>query len=251
MRAFVINLAHRVDRREAFQQWNQRQPFRYEYFAAIDGKRVDRVRLAQQNWLDPERNTFNAGALGSALSHLALWQACAAGTEPFLIFEDDCCLRGDFWKHGQKLLSRYLSAHDMILLGFNTDAAIALRSGDGVLSAISFDERVKLRPGYFTEYSRLRDSCPNLFRCHQFWGTLAYAVSPSGARRLIEACFPLSSREEFQLIGSSRRAIRPFGIDGSINLALERGRLDVIACYPPLALGPNRHADSDIQVAQA
>lgn len=247
MRAFVINLERRSDRRQRFVEWNGRQPFRLEFFPAADGRQIDRGRLVACGLLDGQDNRFNGGALGNALSQHALWQACAAGREPFLIFEDDACLRGDFWRHARPMMERYLSAHHMIVFGFNTDCVTALRSADGFVSAIRFDESVKQRPDYFTAFARLADTSPQLFQCLQFWGTLAYAITPAGARALLGSCFPLSSRQSVDIVAEGR-AIQPYGLDGMINLALQQRRIDVIACYPPLALGPNSHADSDIQV---
>lgn len=246
MRAIVINLERRPDRRQRFLEWNGRQPLRFEFFAAADGSRVDRAKLIERGLLDGEDTRFNGGSLGNALSQLSLWQACAAGREPFLIFEDDACLRGDFWRHARPTMERYLSAHDLIAFGFNTDCITALASSDGFVSAIRFDETIKHRPDYFAAYSRLKDERPQLFRCLQFWGTLAYAITPAGARRLIDACFPLSSRERIEIIGE-QRSFAPYGLDGMVNLAIQKGKLNVVACYPPLVLGPNSHADSDIQ----
>ncbi|MCX5496333.1 glycosyltransferase family 25 protein [Kaistia dalseonensis] len=248
MKSFVISLPARPDRRDVFKTWNAHQPVPFKFVPAAEGWRLDRQALVSSGILDADNRHFNPGALGNALSHRALWEECARGREPYLIFEDDCCLRGDFWRHAQPIMARQAVEHDLIVFGFNTDAAIAVRSADGVFSAIRFDESVKYRPGYFEQYARLRDGRPNLFRCHQFWGILAYAVSPKGARRLLDLCFPLASREPIRLIGDDR-AILPYGLDGSINLALQQGKLDTLICYPPLALGPNSHATSDIQTA--
>lgn len=247
LRVIVINLERRPDRRQRFIEWNGRQPVRFEFFAAADGRQIDRAKLVASGLLDGQDNRFNGGALGNALSQHALWQACAAGREPFLIFEDDACLRGDFWRHARPMMERYLSAHHMIVFGFNTDCVTALRSSDGFVSAIRFDDSIKHRPDYFTAFAKLTDASPQLFQCLQFWGTLAYAITPAGARALLKGCFPLASRESIDIV-TEGRAILPYGLDGMINLALQQRELDVIACYPPLVLGPNSHADSDIQV---
>lgn len=248
MKSFVINLESRPDRKAAFDCWNRRQPVAYSYFPAISGRSVNRFDLVAKGHLAPEEALFNAGSLGNALSHRALWEECARGDEPYLIFEDDCCLRGDFWRHAQPIISREANHRHMIVFGFNTDAAIAIRGADGVLSAIRFDETIKRHPDYFCQYSQLKDGRPNLFRCHQFWGILAYAISPKGAQRLIEECFPLASDEPVELIGEDRK-VPPYGLDGRINLALQKERLDALICYPPLALGPNSQTMSDIQAA--
>ncbi len=248
MKAVVISLSHRVDRRDQFETWNRAQPLKFHYLPAADGHRVGRQRLVELGLLADAENNFGPGALGNAVSHATLWRECADGREPFLILEDDACLRGDFWKHAKPMLERYIGSCDLMTFGYNTDSVVALGGPDGVISAMRFDESVKKRPGYFDTFSRLHDVRPNLFRCGQFWGLLAYAISPAGARALLASCLPLSSRETVSLIGTER-TVRPYGMDSMINLALQQGRLRAMACYPALALGPNSQATSDIQCA--
>ncbi|SHG94839.1 Glycosyltransferase family 25 (LPS biosynthesis protein) [Kaistia soli DSM 19436] len=246
MKTIVISLPHRVDRRDTFEAWNKTQPLAFSFLPAAEGDRIARHRLIESGLLDEGEYNFGPGALGNALSHAAIWRNCAEGTEPYLIFEDDACLRGDFWKHAKPILERNLAACDVIVLGYNTDSVVALRGSDGVVSAMRFDETVKKRPGYFESYSRLHDVRPNLFRCVQFWGLLAYAITPASAKVLLSTCLPLSSREEVTLIGEDR-VIRPYGMDSMFNLALQKGMIRAAACYPALALGPNNQMTSDIQ----
>lgn len=248
MKTVVISLPRRFDRRERFEAWNRSQPLSFSYLPAADGDRVDRARLVESGLLAEGESNFGPGALGNAVSHAALWRDCAEGREPYLIFEDDACLRGDFWKHAKPLLERHLAAYDLITLGYNTDSVVALSGSDGVVSAMRFDESIKQRPGYFERYARLHDVRPNLLRCVQFWGLLAYAVTPDGARALLSACMPLSSRETVHLFGEGR-SLRPYGLDSMINLGLQRQRITAAACYPALALGPNSQLTSDIQTA--
>ena len=248
MKTLVISLARRVDRRAAFERWNRSQPLAFAYLPAAEGDRIDRLRLIENGVLAEGERNFGPGALGNAMSHAAIWRECADGREPFLIFEDDACLRGDFWKHAKPMLQRMLGGCDLMTFGYNTDSVVALAGPDGVVSAMRFDETVKSRPGYFESFSRLHDVRPNLFRCVQFWGLLAYAISPSGARALLAACLPLSSQDSVALIGTER-SVRPYGMDSMINLALQSGRIRATACYPALALGPNSQITSDIQAA--
>ncbi len=248
MKTVVINLPRRVDRREAFERWNRNQPLAFTYLPAAEGERIDRMRLVEHGVLSEGESNFGPGALGNAMSHAAIWRECADGREPFLILEDDACLRGDFWKHAKPMLERFLGSCDLMTFGFNTDSVVALGGPDGVISAMRFDESVKKQPGYFETFARLHDVRPNLFRCVQFWGLLAYAVSPAGARALLASCLPLCSLETVSLIGTER-TVRPYGMDSMINLALQQGRLRAMACYPALALGPNSQVTSDIQCA--
>ena len=248
MKTVVISLARRVDRRADFERWNRGQPLSFSFMTAFDGERIEERRLVAGGLLAEDERNFGKAALANALSHATLWRDCAAGREPYFILEDDVCLRGDFWRHAKPLLERHLAAADLIALGYNTDSVVALQGSDGVVSAMRFDETAKRRPGYFDAYARLHDQRPNLLRCVQFWGLLAYAVTPQGAARLLANCLPLSSCDGVPLIGTDR-VVRPYGLDSMVNLALARGRVRACAAYPALALGPNSQATSDIQTA--
>jgi len=246
VKTIVISLPRRIDRRETFEAWNRAQPLCFSYLPAAEGEHIARHRLIESGLLVEDEHNFGPGALGNALSHAAIWRNCAEGTETYLVLEDDACLRGDFWKHAKPILERNLAACDILALGYNTDSVVALRGSDGVVSAMRFDETVKKRPGYFETYSRLHDVRPNLFRCVQFWGLLAYAITPRGAKALLSACLPLSSQERVTLIGQDR-VIQPYGMDSMVNLALQKGTIRAAACYPSLAQGPNSQLTSDIQ----
>ncbi len=248
MKTVVISLARRVDRRADFERWNRGQPLSFSFMTAFDGERIEERRLVAGGLLAEDERNFGKAALANALSHATLWRDCAAGREPYFILEDDVCLRGDFWRHAKPLLERHLAAADLIALGYNTDSVVALQGSDGVVSAMRFDETAKRRPGYFDAYARLHDQRPNLLRCVQFWGLLAYAVTPQGAARLLANCLPLSSCDGVPLIGTDR-VVRPYGLDSMVNLALAKGRVRACAAYPALALGPNSQATSDIQTA--
>jgi hypothetical protein len=90
MKHFVISLKARRDRRKSFsQQANSR--FDYEFFPAVDGKRVRHLsENVWTDWVDPLLNrTMNVGEIGCLLSHHALWQKCIDLNEPIVIFEDD------------------------------------------------------------------------------------------------------------------------------------------------------------------
>lgn len=248
MKVVVISLGRRPDRRATFEAWNKAQPLPFTFFDAADGRHVDPLKLVEAGLLAAGEHNFNSSALGNALSHATLWRDCARGREPYLIFEDDACLRGDFWKHAKPLMERYLAAADMLVFGYNTNSVVALCGPDGVVSAIRFDETVKHGADYFHRYAGLHDTRPMLLRCTQFWGLLGYAIAPEGAARLLRACLPLRSDETVRLL-TTERTIRPYGLDCMTNLALEKGRLRALACYPALVLGPNQLATSDIQTA--
>jgi hypothetical protein len=77
------------------------------------------------------------------------------------------------------------------------------------------------------------------------WGTLAFAVSPRGASILLKECFPLSANFPVRMYGSETTATA-YGIDGVMMSLVQRGVIKARAVFPPLAIGPNDRADSDV-----
>src|SRR6185436_2658489 len=68
-----------------------------------------------------------------------------------------------------------------------------------------------------------------LARVLDIHGICGYAVSARGARRLLEACFPMTATS----------------IDGTISRQTREGLLQALIAIPPLVLSPNDHAASD------
>jgi hypothetical protein len=135
---------------------------------------------------------------------------------------------------------------DIIYLGYNTDATIALICEDGSISPIAFGDSIKTQSDFFYHYSKCAyaNELPLVARCCQIWGTLAYMVSPEGAAKLCQSCFPLNSNTVIEMLGEGR-SICASTADGMINLAMRRD-VRAFCCLPPLVLGPNDHTDSDV-----
>ncbi|MCB1553981.1 MAG: glycosyltransferase family 25 protein [Xanthomonadales bacterium] len=245
MRLLVINLPRRADRRAQFEKWNTREGLELDFVDAVDGASLDRAQLQASGLLDAEHAGFTAGAIGNALSHLAIWQRAAQHRDATLVCEDDACLRGDFVERAQALLACLDVPWDIVYFGYNTDAFMPLHMRDGLVSVVSFDEGAKHRPDYFRRFSRTRAPAPAPLRCQQMWGTLCYAVSAEGARRLLEACFPLGGQRDIELAGRQAR-LRPYSLDGMINLALQDRRVRGFCAFPPIAVSANAVADSDV-----
>jgi len=245
MRFNVINLPARADRRAQFMAWNARPGVEFAFVDAAVGASLDRAQLVAQNVINVDNAGFSAGALGCAMSHRALWLAARDAAGPTLICEDDACLRGDIAAQLQTVLTQLRPDWHLCYLGYNTDAVVATQSDDGLKALLFFDEGAKRAPGYFDAFARLHAPTPTPLQCFQAWGTLAYVVSPAGAQRLLELCFPMRADMEVYMFGQNR-TLKPFGIDGMINLALQRAPLNAYCVTPPLVVGPNDTATSDV-----
>lgn len=242
MRAFVLNLARRPERLQRFCGWNDGHGLDFQVVPAVDGTGLDRAALAAAGVLEADNARFTDGAIGNALSHRQQWLDCMADGQPRMICEDDACLRGDIAAHLPAVTKALLGA-DLLFLGYNTNAPLTLVLPDALVTESYFG----MRPGagdHFAAFAgnTARRPRPALQRALTVWGTIAYAVSPAGARRLVQSCFPLSSARGVST-QMARRRVAVRALDGMINLALHDGRVHAVACLPPLALSPNDCSD--------
>lgn len=247
MRLNVISLPAREDRRAQFMAWNARPGIEINWVSAAIGADLDRGELIAQSIITSDNASFGAGALGCAVSHRALWLAARQAHTPTLICEDDACLRGDFVQQAEATLAQLPADWHLCYLGYNTDSVVATQSEDGLKALLFFDETAKRAPGFFDSFARLNAPTPTPLQCYQVWGNLCYVVSPAGAQRLLELCFPMRADIEVFMFGQNRK-LKPFGIDGIVNVALQRAPLNAYCLVPPLAVGPNDGATSDVVV---
>lgn len=245
MRLNVINLPTRADRRAQFNAWNARSGLEIVFSEAVVGAALDRADLRQRGLVAADAEHFSAGALGNALSHHKLWLEAATATQPTFVCEDDACLRGDFAVQAAGALAQIPADWDLVFFGYNTNAIVAVQSRDGLKALLHFDEGAKRNPTYFTAFARDPAPAPTPLHCFQAWGTLAYAISPQGAQRLLKVCFPLSGANDIFMFGQNRK-LQPYTLDGMINVALQRAPLNAYCLFPPLAVSSNDVAGSDV-----
>jgi glycosyl transferase, family 25 len=240
----VINLERRVDRKRRFLEWNGGHGVDFAFHGAVDGRGIAREALVAQGLLAPQNGRYTNGALGNALSHRALWLRCRDQHEPMLVFEDDACLRLGFLGHLRSALAEAGTDWDILFLGYNTNAAIAVITPEALYGVIVFDDQAKQAGGYFEKYAHAAPEVPSprVLVAMRAWGTLGYAISPRGAARLLEVCFPLSQAGRIRLQVEGRE-VEPMALDGMINLALQEQRVSGRICFPPIVSGPNDETD--------
>lgn len=245
MRLSVINLPSRTDRRTQFLTWNARPGVAIEFVDAVIGGSTDRAELVARGFIAQDAAGFTSGALGNALSHHKLWSAVAASPAPAFICEDDACLRGDFAAQAIGAIAQIPPDWDIVFLGYNTNAVVAAESIDGLKALLYFDESAKKEAGYFDAFARTAGPAPTPLLCFQAWGTLAYALSPQGAAKLLKLCFPLSGATSIVMFGQNRE-LKPYTLDGMINVALQRAAVNAYCLVPPIAVSANDLAGSDV-----
>ena len=108
----VINLDRSADRFATFNCRNSHLASVLR-FPAVDGALVDREEL-MRNGVISEDCPYSSGALGCALSHVALWKKAANEELTLTIFEDDVVCSLHFAEETARLLSTLPEDWDLI-----------------------------------------------------------------------------------------------------------------------------------------
>ena len=105
-------------------------------------------------------------------------------------------------------------AWDVILLGYNTDALVEFNvAGDFDLSTLFTVKHPTA--AQLAKFARSR-SPSNLFPLRHAFGISAYAISPAGARKLIQRCFPMDNR--LIVFKASNHRFNAFSLDCMMNV---------------------------------
>lgn len=242
-----INLRSRPGRNDAFLGNNRAEldasGFPWRRVDGVDGGQLGTEELIARgiiarDGLPEEYEPHTWGHLGAALSHRALWEAASeAGEDDVLvILEDDAQVCPQFGAQVRRVLelAKAREPWDVLHLGFNTDAPVTIRldsprmeirlicqeNGRPITAGVPFAVSWPESP---------REGEMLLARVIDIHGICGYAVSTRGARRLLEACFPMTATS----------------IDGTISRQTREGLLEALIVIPPLVLSPNDHAASD------
>lgn len=234
----VISLARSTARRDAFSQANGHVAF--EFSDAVDGATIiDEVDNAPD--LFEPGLAYSAGAFGCAMSHLGLWQEAAEGGYPVTVVEDDAVLRHDFEAQSAALLATLPPDWDIVVWAWNFDSILSLNVMPGISQAVMLFDQNGLRDSL--DQFQAMATAPVALRLDKCFGTPAYTISPTGARKFMLNCFPLERFELFFPV--LNRELPNNGIDIAMNRIYSL--TNAYVSMPPLAATPNEHASSLIQ----
>ena len=235
MKNFVVNLNRQPEKYENFRKLNAGTNIAFERFEASEGASLSPQDALGMN-LVVSGAQFTPGAVGCAASHFRIWQQTAQSEVPALVFEDDAIIRNDIIERLDFL--RRLDAWDYVALGYNTDSILELELTPGFKSEMMFtpkqpsDDSAAMFQRSTAEVAALR-----LVHC---FGTAGYVVSPRGATKLLELCFPMENR--FLKIPSLNRTVPVLGVDGMMNFIYHS--IEAFACVGPLVIPRNNNAVS-------
>ncbi|MBR2123670.1 MAG: glycosyltransferase family 25 protein [Acetobacter sp.] len=238
MRKILMNLNSATERLETFYRVNKHIEG-VERFSAIEGKGL-RSSLKESGLLlsGEADERYTNGALGCALSHAEQWRRAVSSGEALTVIEDDAVFCKNFEEEHKRLLKTLPETWDFILWGYNLDVPLSYQVFPGSAYNVTLFEKTALQQNI----DLWSNTCISgrVFKLFRTFGLFCYSVSPHGAKKLLEFCFPI-------------RAMRvnvPGYIDlqpnGGIDIAMSAlyPEIESYVCMPPLVVAPENKETS-------
>lgn len=256
MQIQLINLDRTPERLAAFASTNAHLTD-VSRFPAVDGAALDLSALIQSGTIRKEileRNEavpkhipahYTRGAIGNALSHIALWQRAIERAQPLTVCEDDAIVHGLFASTAKRLLGTLPPDWDIILWGWNADSPVMFEALPGVSWCLTYFDPLDIEDRA-TVYQH-QPLSPMAYRLREALGVVCYTVSPKGAQALREFCVPL---RQMSVPSVGLKGLVPnAGID--IMLLAMFPRLKAFISFPPLVITKNSLAQSTVSSLRA
>ncbi len=236
----LINLDRSTDRLATFQIANKHVMPYVTRFPAIDGKDVDRAKLVQRGIVAPDLK-YKTGALGNALSHIALWDLAIREDRSLTICEDDAVFNRSFCAASESIIQELPSDWHVVRWGWNFDTILWFDMIPGVSGCIGWFEQDSLRKAIDAFQSA--NLSPRSYRFYQGFGTVCYSISAAGGRSLRQHCLPLRNTNVY--IPGLKMNMANFGLDVALNGLYSQVKSFV--SFPPLVVTANDHSTSMVQ----
>lgn len=237
MKKFFISLDRTPERTERFLTANAHIQ---DFIRApgIDGSLLNIDDLRGKGFVQ-ESCEFTQGAVGSGLTHVALWGSVAQTGIPAHIFEDDAFLCGNFEQESRRIIAGLPDDWDIILWGNNSDTVLQFDLLPGITQCIATFSQDSVRAGIHSFREMNVSSLP--FRLDHTFGICGYAISPLGAEKMIKRCLPMQTIN-ITYPSLNNRIIPASSIDHLMNLHYRE--MKAYTCLPPLCLTDNQSAQS-------
>ena len=251
MHVHVVNLDRSPDRLVEFSRANGHLA-EVTRFPAVDGQRLDIPSLAAQGLAAADiLSMYRIGAVGAAMSNIALWEKAIRTGRNVTIAEDDAIFNRQFDRRAEELIAGLPPDWDLIAWGFNFDLFMSFEMLPGVSLCVAQFEQERMRAN--VDAFQAQPIAPRAYRLRWAFGTPCYTVSPKGALALKTKCLPLRPMlipcPEGAKAPPHARIFRNVGIDNTLNSVYSD--LNAFVCFPPLVVVKNEPAKSTIQTAEA
>ncbi len=235
----VISLKRSIERRSLFLALNKHLVC--EFVEAVDGNELSIEIVNNEEFFVHPLPLPSYGAYGCALSHLNMWKIAMESDCPTTVAEDDAIFRLDFLEKYSVVMAMLPADWDIILWGWNFDSILSVDILHDVSSTVMFFSQNGFRRG-FEKFQEL--SVPSIpLRLEKCFGTPAYTISPSGAKKFKEQCFPMKN---FELhFPWANRILQNTGIDVAMNRIYPT--VNSFVAFPPLVGTKNENEVSTIQ----
>jgi len=211
---YVISLKRSTDRHKLLEK--NLEGINYEIFWGIDGKKLDLNKLEQEGIYLPYHtrilkkregkkvSDLTNTQIGCALSHIKVCEDVLINKyQNALIFEDDVIIDANKNVNLESALAELPEDWELLYLGrhgSNNDPSLLLRIQTYLLSNVS---------KYVQNFERLRVLNPNVIKCclprkysnhldlsGYHHGAYAYAISNTGARKILNYLLPIVQRND-------------------------------------------------------
>lgn len=177
------------------------------------------------------------GSIGNAHSIFLTLKECISDSTHRLILEDDTQLHPDLRSF---VIENWdaIKILDLLVLGGNTDAVMTFEAINGMPLSSTFLRKQDKHPDYpriNKIFSTTPTSAVTIYKLHKIFGSHAWIVSPVGAKKLIDKCFPLDAEP----IDIPLLPHRLLGISFDRRWNAILGEIDAGLCVPFLAMTPN------------
>lgn len=217
-------------------------------FSAIDGRTLDIHSLVQNGLANSNiLSTYTLGAVGLAMSHVALWDIAIKTRTTLTVCEDDAIFNDRFDLYSGDVIKRLPSGWDLISWGWNFDLFVCFEMLPNVSFCLAQFEQDRLKANVERFQNQAID--PQAYRLKWAFGTPCYTVTPKGAHALRSKCVPLQPTITSFAPGLRVAPYMPYfknvGIDSAMNSVWSQ--LNAYLCFPPLVVTKNETSKSTVQ----
>jgi len=206
-------------------------------FQGIKGSDLSNEEIVSQGLATNElalSQVLTNGAIGCAASHKAIWDKAAKEGKGYFVLEDDGYTHPRVTNFITDNLARLMNV-DICFFGINTDSILQSISPTDLVSLSLFDPKHPSREWIRNALSKTSVKEVAMHRLIKAFGSFAYFISPSGAKKLSTRIYPLSlATTTIPLITDKMPAI---SIDRAGCGAYSQ--LEAFICQPFLAYTPN------------
>jgi GR25 family glycosyltransferase involved in LPS biosynthesis len=191
---YLINLDRSVDRLRLFKDRN-RHLKGVTRVPGIEGASLDRSALISSGYILDDLK-YGAGTLGSALSHIKLWEKAVAENKALTILEDAVVVSRRFEEYARHFLSNVPSDWHFIQWGTTFNSAflwVDLGISRARIEPYG-DRKYRSSSEYETFQTQKFPNAPSPLKVLHSFGIMGYSISPSGAKAALDYCLPLRQR---------------------------------------------------------